>query len=114
MRAERGAAASAFAALTSKGGSCSAISLPFAGPSTLAPPVKAGGGPSRQPVKAGEPAVQEKEHAWSDPLAQEFPPPPPESLPPRRGEGYCGIISKIKVLHLKVKVYMKNIAVFTL
>jgi len=25
----------------------------------------------------------------------------------------CGIISKIKVLHLKIKVYMKNIAVFT-
>jgi len=25
----------------------------------------------------------------------------------------CGIISKIKVLHLKIKVYMKNVAVFT-
>ena len=26
---------------------------------------------------------------------------------------FCGIISKIKVLHLKIKVYMKNVAVFT-
>ena len=25
----------------------------------------------------------------------------------------CGIISKIKVLHLKIKVYMKNVALFT-
>jgi len=25
----------------------------------------------------------------------------------------CGIISKIKVLYLKIKVYMKNVAVFT-
>ena len=25
-------------------------------------------------------------------------------------ETLCGIISKIKVLHLKIKVYMKNIA----
>jgi len=25
----------------------------------------------------------------------------------------CEIISKIKVLHLKIKVYMKNVAVFT-
>jgi len=25
----------------------------------------------------------------------------------------CGIISKIKILHLKIKVYMKNVAVFT-
>jgi len=27
--------------------------------------------------------------------------------------GRCGIISKIKILHLKIKVYMKNVAVFT-
>jgi len=27
--------------------------------------------------------------------------------------GQCGIISKIKVLHLRIKVYMKNVAVFT-
>jgi len=26
---------------------------------------------------------------------------------------HCGIISKIKVLHLKINVYMKNIALFT-
>jgi len=26
---------------------------------------------------------------------------------------HCGIISKIMVLHLKIKVYMKNVAVFT-
>jgi len=25
----------------------------------------------------------------------------------------CGIISKIKVLHLKIKVYMKNVALVT-
>ena len=25
----------------------------------------------------------------------------------------CGIITKINVLHLKIKVYMKNVAVFT-
>jgi len=93
MIAERGAAASAFAALTPEGGSCSATSLLFQGPSIPVPPVKAGGGPSRQPVEAGEPAVQEQEHARRDPLAQGSPPPPPESLspppppPPRRGEG---------------------------
>jgi len=89
MRAERGVAASAFAALTPQGGSCSATSLLFQGLSIPVPPVKAGGGQSRRPVEAGEPAVQEKEHAWSDLLAQEFPSPPPESLPPppRRGEG---------------------------
>jgi len=113
MRTERGVTAFAFAVLTPEGGSCSAISLPFAGPSSLALPVKAGGGQSWRPVEAGEPAVQEKEHAWSDPLAQEFPLPPPESLPLRHGEGYCGIISKIQVLHLKIKVHMKNVAVFT-
>jgi len=32
---------------------------------------------------------------------------------PWKFRGHCGIISKIKVLHLKIKVYMKNIAVFT-
>jgi len=26
---------------------------------------------------------------------------------------WCGIINKIKVLHLKIKFYMKNVAVFT-
>jgi len=89
MRAESGAAASAFAALTPKGGSCSAASLLFQGPSIPALPVKAEGGQSRWPVEAGEPAVQEKEHARGDPLAREFPPPPPESLPlpPHHGEG---------------------------
>jgi len=81
MRAERGATASAFAVLTPEGGSCSAASLLFQGPSTLALPVKAGGCQSRRPVEAGEPAVQEKDHVRSDPLMQEFPPPLPESLP---------------------------------
>jgi len=27
--------------------------------------------------------------------------------------GGCGIISKIKVLHLKIQVYMKNVVLFT-
>ena len=91
MRAETEVAAPAYAALTPEGGSCSATSLLFQGPSIPKPPVKAGGGQSRLPVEAGEPTVQEKEHAWSVPLVQEFPPPPPESLPlpPHRGEGYA-------------------------
>jgi len=40
VSAERGAAASAFAALTPEGGSCSAASLLFQGPSIPAPPVR--------------------------------------------------------------------------
>jgi len=91
MRAERGAAVSAFAALTPEGGSFLVTSLLFVGPRTLTQPVKAGGGQSRRPVASGEPVVQEKEHVRGDLLAQEFPPLPPESLPPppppRRGEG---------------------------
>jgi len=89
MIAERGDAASAFAALTPEGGSCLATSLLFQGPSIPALPVKAGGGQSRRLVEAGEPAVQEQEHARGDLLAQEFPPPLAESLPPppHRGEG---------------------------
>jgi len=83
--AEREAVSSAFTALTPKGGTCSATSLLFQGPSIPLPPVKAGGGPSQRPVEAGlgEGACTGR------PLAQEFPPPPPESLPPPpcRGEG---------------------------
>jgi len=89
MITEREAVASAFAALTPEGGTCSVTNLLFQGPSIPLPPVKAGGGPSQQPVEAGELAVQEKEHTRCNPLAQEFPPPPPELLPPppRHGEG---------------------------
>jgi len=93
MIAEREAVASAFAASTPEGGTCSATSLLFQGPS-IPLPVKAGGGRSRRPVEAGEPAVQEQEHARRDPLMQGFPPPPPESLPlpPHRGEGCTEVL----------------------
>jgi len=87
MRAERGAAASAFAALMPEGGSCLVTSLLFVGLSIPVLPVKAGGGQSRRPMEVGEPEVQEKEHAWSDPLAQEFPPLPSKSPPPPPGRG---------------------------
>jgi len=36
-----------------------------------------------------------------------------ELLQTVNSEKVCGITSKIKVLHLKIKVYMKNIALFT-
>jgi len=83
------AVTSAFATLTPKGETCLATTLLFQGPSLPMPPVKAGGGPSQHPVEAGKPAVQKKQYARRDPLAQGFPPPLPESPPPCRGEGFA-------------------------
>jgi len=89
MIAEREAVASAFTALVPEGGIYSATNLLFQGPCIPLPSVKAGGGPSRQPVEAGERVVQEQDHVRGDPLVQEFPPLLPESppLPPHRKEG---------------------------
>ena len=53
VRAERGAAASAFAALTPEGQSCSATSLLFRGPSIPALPVTAGGARVSGPWRPG-------------------------------------------------------------